>query len=174
MASEKNDALLDEAEKIKKELGELKKKRKSSKSPSKKKTIKQSSKKTNKPDFEKTWEEYNSALNGWKESLAQWQKATNETLIAYNDACQKAVESDSELLKKVSSSWENTWEEIGPEYIKQQTKMIENIFKETNIDSIKKFNVQWEKFLKTSGNDSIKAYQEAIKRFNQAWQTGQM
>ena len=127
-----------------------------------------------KPEFERAWKEYNSALNGWKESLVQWQKATNETLMTYHDACQKAIESDAELLKKVSSSWENTWEEIGPGYIKQQTKMIEDIFKETNIDSIKKFNEQWEKFLKTSGDDSIKAYQEAIKRFNQAWKTEQI
>lgn len=127
-----------------------------------------------KPEFEKAWKEYNSALNGWKESLAQWQKATNETLMTYHDACQKALESDAELLKKVSSSWETTWEEIGPQYIKQQTKMIEGIFKETNIESVKKFNEQWEKFLSTSGDDSITAYQEAIKRFNQAWQSGQM
>ena len=148
----------------------------------KKKTIKKTTNKpkkqekssTKKPEFEKAWREYNSALNGWKESLAQWQKATNETLMTYHDACQKAMESDAELLKKVSSSWESTWEEIAPEYIKQQTKMIENIFKETNIDSIKKFNEQWEKFLTTSGDDSIKAYQEAIKKFNQAWQSGQM
>ena len=52
--------------------------------------------------------------------------------------------------------------------------MMENIFKETNIESVKKFNEQWERFLKTSGADSVKAYQEAIKRFNQAWQSGQM
>ena len=135
---------------------------------------KQSKKSTKKPEFEKAWKEYNSALSGWKESLAQWQKSTNETLMAYHDACQKAMESDAELLKKVSTSWENTWEEIGPEYIKQQTKMIESIFKETNIESVKKFNTQWEKFLTTSGDDSIMAYQEAIKKFNQAWQTGQM
>ena len=136
-----------------------------------KKSTKSSSKK---PEFEKAWKEYNSALIGWKESLAQWQKATNETLMTYHDACQKAIESDAELLKKVSSSWESTWEEIGPEYIKQQTKMMENIFKETNIDSIKQFNIQWDKFLNTSGSDSITAYQEAIKKFNQAWQSGQM
>lgn len=124
--------------------------------------------------FARAWKEYNAALSMWKESLAQWQRATNETLMTYHNACQKALESDAELLKKVSSSWEDTWEEIGPEYVKQQTKMIENIFKETNISSIKKFNDQWEKFLKTSGDDSIKAYQEAIKRFNEAWQQGQM
>ena len=94
--------------------------------------------------------------------------------MTYHNACQKAMESDAELLKKVSSSWESTWEEIGPEYIKQQTKMIENIFKETNIDSVKQFNIQWDKFLNTSGSDSITAYQEAIKKFNQAWQSGQM
>jgi len=117
----------------------------------KKKSIKKSATKpkkhvkpsTKKPEFEKAWTEYNSALNGWKESLAQWQKATNETLMTYHDACQKALESDAELLKKVTSSWESTWAEIGPEYIKQQTKMIENVFKETNIESIKKFNDQW-------------------------------
>ncbi|MCV0410913.1 hypothetical protein [Nitrosopumilus sp.] len=137
-----------------------------------KKQVKSASSK--KPEFEKAWKEYNAALNGWKESLAQWQKATNETLMTYHDACQKALESDAELLKKVSSSWENTWEEIGPQYIKQQTKMIESIFKETNIESIKKFNEQWEKFLSTSGDDSIAAYQEAIKKFNQAWQSGQV
>jgi len=137
-------------------------------------TKKQTKSSTKKPEFDKAWTEYNTALNGWKESLAQWQKSTNETLMAYHDACQKALESDSELLKKVTSSWESTWEEIGPEYIKQQTKMIENIFKETNIESIMKFNEQWEKFLKTSGDDSIMAYQEAIKRFNQTWQSGQM
>ena len=136
-----------------------------------KKQVKPSSKK---PEFEKAWKEYNSALTGWKESLAQWQKATNETLMTYHDACQKAIESDAELLKKVSSSWESTWEEIGPEYIKQQTKMFESIFKETNIKSIKKFNEQWEKFLSTSGDESIIAYQEAIKKFNQAWHSGQM
>ena len=67
-----------------------------------KKQVKSSSKK---PEFDKAWKEYNSALTGWKESLAQWQKATNETLITYHDACQKAMESDAELLKKVSSSW---------------------------------------------------------------------
>ena len=152
------------------------------KSVAKKKPVKKiisKSKKPNKdsskkPEFEKAWKDYNSALNGWKESLAHWQKATNETLMTYHDACQKAVESDAELLKKVSSSWENTWKEIGPEYIKQQTKMIENIFKETNIESIKKFNEQWEKFLNTSGDDSIMAYQEAIKKFNQTWQSKQM
>jgi len=135
------------------------------------KTKKQAKSSSNKSEFEKAWENYNYALNGWKESLAQWQKATNETLMTYHDACQKAVESDAKLLKKVSLSWENTWKEIGPEYMKQQTKMIENIFKETNIESMKKFNEEWEKFLSTSGDDSIMAYQEAIKRFNQAWQS---
>jgi hypothetical protein len=138
------------------------------------KTKKPSQISTKKPEFEKAWKEYNSALRGWKESLAQWQKATNETLIAYHDACQKAIESDAELLKKVSTSWEKTWEEIGPEYIKQQTKMIESIFKETNIESIKEFNDQWKKFLTVSGDDSITAYQEAIKKFNQAWQQGKI
>ena len=153
------------------------KKKSTAKKKPAKKTVskpKKQTKSSSKPEFEKAWREYNTALNGWKESLAQWQKATNETLMTYHDACQKAVESDAELLKKVSSSWESTWEEIGPEYIKQQTKMIENIFKETNIESIKKFNQQWERFLKTSGDDSIMAYQEAIKKFNQAWQSGKM
>ena len=152
------------------------------KSNSKKKIVKKSTPKpkkqtklsSKKPEFEKAWKEYNSALSGWKESLAQWQKATNETLMTYHDACQKAIESDTELLKKVSTSWENTWEEIGPEYVKQQTKMIETIFKETNIESIKKFNVQWEKFLTASSDESITAYQDAIKKFNQAWQQGKM
>ncbi len=155
----------------------VKKKRTTKKKSIKKTTAKpkkQTKSSTKKPEFEKAWTDYNAALNGWKESLAQWQRATNETLITYHDACQKALESDSELLKKVTSSWEKTWEEIGPEYIKQQTKMIESIFKETNIESIKKFNDQWEKFLKTSGDDSIMAYQEAIKKFNQTWQSGQM
>jgi len=155
----------------------VKKKRTTKKKSIKKTTAKpkkQTKSSTKKPEFEKAWTDYNAALNGWKESLAQWQRATNETLITYHDACQKALESDSELLKKVTSSWEKTWEEIGPEYIKQQTKMIESIFKETNIESIKKFNDQWEKFLKTSGDDSIMAYQEAIKKFNQTWQSRQM
>ena len=154
------------------------KKKNTVKKKSVKKTVskhkKQTKSSSKKPEFDKAWKEYNSALNGWKESLAQWQKATNETLMTYHDACQKAIETDAELLKKVSSSWENTWEEIGPEYMKQQTKMIETVFKETNISSVKKFNDQWEKFLNTSGNDSIIAYQEAIKRFNQAWQSNQM
>ncbi|MGD2106717.1 MAG: hypothetical protein PVH93_03825 [Nitrosopumilaceae archaeon] len=135
---------------------------------------KQTSASTKKTEFDKAWKDYNSALDMWKESLAQWQKATNDTLMTYHDACQRAIESDAELLKKVSSSWEQTWEEIGPEYIKQQNKMIENIFKETHIDSIKKFNDQWEKFLSTSGDDSIKAYQEAIKRFNETWKSSQV
>ncbi len=97
----------------------------------KKKSIKKTSTKpkkqakhsTKKPEFEKAWTEYNTALTGWKESLAQWQKATNETLMTYHDACQKALETDAELLKKVSSSWESTLEEICPEYIKKQTNM---------------------------------------------------
>ena len=154
-----------------------KKKASKKKKPAKKavsKPRKQVKSSIKKPEFEKAWKEYNNALTGWKESLAQWQKATNETLMTYHAACQKAIESDAELLKKVSTSWENTWEEIGPEYMKQQTKMIETIFKETNIESVKKFNSQWEKFLTTSGDDSILAYQEAIKKFNQAWQSGQM
>ena len=40
---------------------------------------KQSKTSTKKPEFEKAWKEYNSALTGWKASLSQWQKATNET-----------------------------------------------------------------------------------------------
>ena len=139
--------------------------------PKPKKENKTNSKKS---EFDKAWKDYNAALDMWKESLAQWQKATNNTLMTYHDACQRAIESDAELLKKVSASWEQTWEEIGPEYIKQQNKLIENIFKETNIDSMKKFNEQWEKFLSTSGDDSIKAYQEAIKKFNETWKSAQV
>jgi hypothetical protein len=154
-----------------------KKKAESKKKPVKKaaskpkKSTKAPSKKT---EFDKAWKDYNSALDIWKESLAQWQKATNDTLMTYHDACQRALETDAELLKKVSSSWEQTWEEIGPEYIKQQNKLVENIFKETNIDTMKKFSDQWEKFLSTSGDDSIKAYQEAIKRFNETWKSAQV
>ena len=122
-------------------------------------------------EFDKAFKDYNYSLDMWKESLAQWQKATNDTLMTYHDACQRALESDSELLKKVTESWEQTWNDIGPEYIKQQNKLIENIFKETNIDAIKKFNAQWEKFLRTSGDDSINAYQEAIKQFNETWKS---
>lgn len=122
-------------------------------------------------DFELAWDEYNSAMNKWKEALTLWQTATSNALMKYHDACQEAVGTDTELLKKVSSSWEQTWQEIGPEYVKQQQKMFDNIFKETNLNSIKKFNEEWEKFLKTSGEESIKSYQEAIKRFNEAWAT---
>jgi len=150
---------------------EQKKKTAKKTTPKPKKESKVTSKKT---EFDKAWKDYNAALDMWKESLAQWQKATNDTLMTYHDACQRALESDAELLKKVSASWEQTWEEIGPEYIKQQNKLIENIFKETNIDSMKKFNDQWEKFLSTSGDDSIKAYQEAIKRFNETWRSNQV
>ena len=139
--------------------------------PKPKKQTKTTSKKI---EFEKAWTNYNAALDMWRESLAQWQKATNDTLMTYHDACQKAIESDSELLKKVSASWEQTWEDIGPKYIEQQNSLIENIFKETNIDSMKKFNDQWEKFLNTSGDDSIRAYQEAMKRFNETWKSGQV
>jgi len=139
--------------------------------PKPKKQTKTTSKKI---EFEKAWTNYNAALDMWKESLAQWQKATNDTLMTYHDACQKAIESDSELLKKVSASWEQTWEDIGPKYVEQQNSLIENIFKETNIDSMKKFNDQWEKFLNTSGDDSIRAYQEAMKRFNETWKSGQV
>lgn len=153
--------------KIKEQKKELVKK--TAKKP--KKVTKPNTKKT---EFDKAWKDYNMSLDMWKESLAQWQKATNDTLMTYHDACQKAIESDAELLKKVSASWEKTWEEIGPEYIKQQNKLIDNIFKETNIDSMKKFNEQWEKFLSTSGDDSIKAYQEAIKKFNETWKSAQV
>ncbi len=142
-----------------------------------KKTVKpkkKASSPSKKIEFDKAWKDYTASINLWKESLAQWQKATNDTLRTYHDACQRAMESDAELLKKVSASWEQTWGEMGPEYIKQQNKLIENIFKETNIESIKKFNDQWEKFLNTSGDDSIKAYQEAIKRFNETWKSAQV
>lgn len=144
------------------------------KSPKKNQSKQASKPPVKKTEFNKTWKEYNSALDIWKESLAQWQKATNDALMTYHKACQRATESDAEMLKKVVSSWEETWEEIGPEYIRQQTKLIDNIFKETNLESIKKFNEQWDKFLRTSGDDAIKAYQEAIKRFNETWQTNQI
>jgi CRISPR/Cas system CMR subunit Cmr6 (Cas7 group RAMP superfamily) len=153
-----------------------KKKTKPKKKPIKKTTSKpkkQTKTPAKKIAFDNAWKEYTASLNLWKESLAQWQKATNDTLRTYHDACQRAIESDAELLKKVSLSWEQTWVEMGPEYIKQQNKLIENIFKETNIDTIKKFNFQWEKFLTTSGDDSIKAYQEAIKQFNETWKSSQ-
>ncbi len=156
---------------VAKKKAESKKKPVKKAAPKAKKPTKAPSKKT---QFDKAWKDYNSALDMWKESLAQWQKATNDTLMTYHDACQRALETDAELLKKVSSSWEQTWEEIGPQYIKQQNKLVENIFKETNVDTMKKFSDQWEKFLSTSGDDSIKAYQEAIKRFNETWKSAQV
>ena len=51
------------------------KKKRASKKKSIKKTTSKSKKQTKsstkKPEFEKAWSEYNTALNGWKESLAQ-------------------------------------------------------------------------------------------------------
>ncbi len=80
-----------------------KKKRASKKKLIKKTTSKpkkQTKSSTKKPEFEKAWTEYNTALNGWKESLAQWQKATNETLMTYHDACQKALEIRFRIIEK--------------------------------------------------------------------------
>ena len=55
-----------------------KKKSKTKKKIAKKTTHKlekQSKTSTKKPEFEKAWKEYNSALTGWKASLSQWQKS---------------------------------------------------------------------------------------------------
>lgn len=128
--------------------------------------------KPQKRGFDNAWEEYNVSLSRWKESLAMWQEATNDALVKYHDACQKALGTDTELLKRVTSSWEKTWAEIGPEYLKQQRALFENIFKETNLDTMKKFNEEWERFLKTSGDDAIRSYQEAMRKFNATWNTG--
>ena len=125
-------------------------------------------------DFEAAWKAYNDTLGAWKAALAGWQKATADTLEAYNIVRQRAQESDPEMLKKLISSWEATWTEIGPEFAKQEAKMIDSIFKETNAEAIKKFNEQWEKFLKASGDDAIRSYQEAISKFDQIWQSGKM
>jgi len=56
---------------IKKTIARSKKQTKSS-------IKKQPKSSTKKPEFDKAWTEYNTALNGWKESLAQWQKSTNK------------------------------------------------------------------------------------------------
>ena len=135
------------------------------------KTVKEPArmKKEARSEFEEAWEEYNNALDNWKDAITWWYDTTNKSLTTYHVACQKALETDAKALKKVSARWQDTWEAIGPTYIKQQTSMIENIFENTNIRTINEFNEQWGRFLRTSGSDSITAYQEAIKRFNQTW-----
>ncbi len=150
-----------------------KRKKTTAKKPSTKKKPKSVNKKKKSSksalDFDKIWKEYDLALDAWKESLAVWHKATNDVLTMYNHACKEAIGKDSELLKKINVSWENTWASIGPEYMKQQNELWENVFKKTNLSTIQKFNEQWKKYLTTSGNDSLKAYGEAMKYFNKVW-----
>ena len=40
--------------------------------------------------------------------------------MTYHDACQKAIGSDAELLKKVSATWEKTWNKEYREYSNKQ------------------------------------------------------
>ena len=120
-------------------------------------------------EFDVVWKEYNSSLETWKKSLENWQQCSTKAITKFNEACQKALETDVELLKKVSESWEGTLKDVGPEYMNQQIVMWENMFKESNMDSIKKFLGEWENFLKITGSDSFKAYDQALKKFTNLW-----
>lgn len=121
--------------------------------------------------FERAWKQYSLALDEWRESMAQWQGATQRALEAYREASQKALDSPEDL-KALISNLEDVWHKMGPEYMNQQALMVKGILQETDIEPIIKFNEQWDKFLKTSGQESIRAYEEALRRFARILRSG--
>ncbi len=138
----------------------------------KKKSIKKrrrSSKTKKEIEFDFIWQEYNQALKTWKELFDIWERASNEAFHKYNEACQKAVEIDAKLLKKVNTSLTNSWAELYPGYLKQQNLIWQNVFKGTDLSSVKKINEDWKNHWKSFENDPVKPYDMAMREFASLW-----
>ena len=111
---------------------------------------------------------YTTTLDHWKNSYRQWQEMGQKALDAYTQAIQKAnKEGDSEMIKKFSDLWSETWDVAGRNnpydwYLKSWEK----VWKNSGFVTPNAFNDYWQNIWKNSSEEFFRRSNEVMKKMN--------
>lgn len=123
------------------------------------------------PNQEQTWNEYQQALNVWKNSFESLKKAGEEALEKYISAInESSKQSNSDLMKKFNEAWAKTWDEIFEQSSTWYFKTWKKIWKESNFISYNAFNEYWQNRWKGSIDNVFIQFKETLDKLGKDWQ----
>ena len=114
-----------------------------------------------------------SADNDFKEILKQsfefWHNNYIDSPLNYTLVWKKAIESNSEIIKRLEKFWEKNTNKIREIQMQQFFEMWSYAIRESNFEMAKKSMQDWEKFWEDTTDEEFRTYTDILQMIEKYW-----
>jgi len=114
-----------------------------------------------------------SANNGFKEILKQsfefWHNNYIDSPLNYTLVWKKALESNSEIIKRIEEFWEKNTKQVAEIQMQQFFEMWSYAIRKSNFEIAKKSMQDWEGFWENTTDEEFRTYTDILQMIEKYW-----
>ena len=103
------------------------------------------------------------------QSFNFWHKIYDDSLINYHLVWRKALESNSEIMKKIDEAWKDDSKQDAEIQIQQFLEWWAYAIKKSNFETAMKSMQNWEKFWRNATKEQVMVYIEVVRLIEKYW-----
>lgn len=104
-----------------------------------------------------------------KQSFEFWHKKYVDSPLNYPLVWKKALESNSEIVKKIEEVWQNNTKQIAAIQMQQFFEMWSYAIRKSNFEMAKKIMHNWEEFWKNTTDEEFRIYTKVLQMIEKYW-----
>ena len=113
----------------------------------------------------------NDLLENMKQSFEFWHKIYDDSFINYPLVWKKALESNSEIMKRIEEGWQNNMKQNSEIQIQQFLELWSNAIRKSNFEITKKSMQDWHDFWMNTTQEQLKIYSEILEMLTNYWKS---
>ena len=112
---------------------------------------------------------YDEMINAMKQSFEFWHKAYDDSLINYPLVWKKALNTNSEIVRRMEEAWKDSTKKNAEIQIQQFLELWYYAIRKSNFDTAKKSIQDWEGFWKGATLKQLQTYKEVLEEIEKYW-----
>lgn len=111
----------------------------------------------------------NDLMDTMKHSFEFWHQMYVDSPLNYPLVWKKALDSNSEILKKIEKAWRNTIKQSTEIQMEQFLEYWSQAIRESSFELAKKPIQEWQEFWKSTTDEQFKIYAEVLEMLESYW-----
>ena len=108
-------------------------------------------------------------IDTMKQSFEFWHKTFDDSPINYPLIWKKALETNSEFLKKIEAVWKNNMKQGAEIQMQEFLELWSYAIRKSDFETAKKSMQQWQDFWKNTTDEQFKLYAEVLEMLETYW-----
>ena len=112
-------------------------------------------------------------IEAMKHSFEFWHKTYEDSPINYPLVWKKALESNSEIIKRAERVWKNNIQQSTENQMQQFLESWARVIRKSNFEIAKSTIQEWQEFWRDTTNEQFKIYAEVLEMLEAYWKNMQ-